>query len=110
MFVDPFINRPASQGAARLKNEKSVVLLHGGNGSAWRNRKLQDGGSLTFAQVVHTHDLPIGKLQGVVMHMRLVHIDLPETSDLVRKLSSGQEAPSTLALDFVLERDFCSRK
>ena len=44
------------------------------------------------------------------MHMRLARIDLPETSDLLCKLSIGQEAPSTLAFDVILERDFCSRE
>src|SRR5216683_5179048 len=41
-------------------------------------RKLQDGRLLTFAKRSQKHDLPVRKLQCVVMHMRRFLIDLTE--------------------------------
>ena len=62
---------------------------------------------LTFAQVVHTHDLPIRELQRIVMHTRLVRIDLSETSDLAGSLRVAQQTPATRVLDIVFESDLC---
>ena len=52
-----------------------------------RGRQLQHGRPLAFAQTGDQHDLPIGKFQGVVMHVRAIHVDLPESSHLISKFT-----------------------
>ena len=39
---------------------------------------MQHDGVLTFAQPGHEHDLPVGELKRIVMHVGLVFVDLLE--------------------------------
>ena len=65
---------------------------------------------LAFAQTGDQHDLPVGEFQGVVMHVRAVHIDPPESSDLISKLTElhawKHAAKRMVALHLALECHF----
>jgi len=47
------------------------------------SRQLQHGRALAFAQQRQHHDLPVGKLERIVMDVGLTHVDLAEPSNLV---------------------------
>jgi hypothetical protein len=68
----------AAPGKAIRRREarSSVAPLHS---RPWRGRQLQHGCALSRAQPSDQHNLAVGKLKRVVMHKRLVHIDLSET-------------------------------
>ena len=51
---------------------------------------MQHDGVLTFAQPGHDHDLPVGELKRIVMHVGLVFVDLLETSHLLAELRAWQ--------------------
>ena len=65
---------------------------------------------LPLAQVVDEHDLTIGKLQGIVMHSEILHVDLPEARHLFSDFLVTEGNPTTLVFDPRLERDFSPRK
>ena len=48
-----------------------------------RYGQLQHGRALAFAQQRQHHDLPVGKLERIVMNLGLAQIDLAEPSNLV---------------------------
>jgi hypothetical protein len=62
---------------------------------------------LTFAQLSELHDLPVGELQRVVMHVGLLQVDLPEPSHL---LPDEFPIKNILALHFPLECDLRTGK
>ena len=74
--------------------------------------QLQHCGALALAQAREQHDLPVRKLQRIVMGHGVVHVDLPEArkmlSDfLVRK---NADAERRLAFDILVERNFGARQ
>ncbi len=50
------------------------------------DRQLQHAQPLTFAQRGNQHDLRVGKLQRIVMRVRIVHVDLSEPNDFLPEL------------------------
>src|SRR5215468_3473426 len=61
------------------------------------------------------YDLPIGKLNSVVVRAWIVQVDLPEPSHFVRDVprflpEKAQEKSGLLALDFAIERDLGTGK
>lgn len=72
--------------------------------------KLKHRRTLAFAQSRHQNDAPIGELQGVMMGVVAVEVNLPETSHLLRDLANaetGQKpSKSIVNLDIPLERQF----
>src|SRR5262245_1486107 len=81
---------------------------------ARRGRQLQHGRPLAFAQTGDQHDLSIGEFQGVVMHVRAIHVELPESSHLISKLAElhprQQAAKRMVALYLALECHFGAGK
>src|SRR5712692_2778736 len=66
---------------------------------------------LAFAQSREQHDLPAGEFERIVMYVRLLVVDLPESSHLLSDLSVRQEgAKRRVVFYFVLEREFRARK
>ena len=65
---------------------------------------------LALAQVADEHDLSVGELQSIVMHARLVFVDLPKLSHPFQKLPNAEDGPAVLVLDFGLERDLRAGK
>jgi hypothetical protein len=53
---------------------------------AGRGGQLQHRRPLALAQTGDQHDLPVGEFQGVVVRVRAVHVDLPESSHLISKV------------------------
>ena len=74
--------RQAQWRAARSGNERTALLLLRFVRGARRSRQLQHGRVLAFAQPGEQNDLSVGKLQRVVVHRHLFHVDLPEPSYL----------------------------
>ena len=95
----------------RSGNERTALLLLCFVRGARRSRQLQHGRVLTFREPGEQHDLPVGELQRIVMHVLLLHLDLPESSYLLpyEFLASG-ELKNMLAFDFRLECDLRARK
>ena len=79
-----------------------------------RGRQLQHGRPLAFAQTGDQHDLPIGEFQGVVMHVRAIHVDLPESSHLISKFTElharERAAKRMVALHLAIECHFGAGK
>src|SRR5208282_5699699 len=103
--------RQARWQAARSGNERNALLLlrfvRGARGSG----QLQHGRVLTFREPGKQHDLPVGELQRVVMHVWLLHLDLPESSYLLPdEFLATDELKNTLAFDFRLECDLRAGK
>ena len=78
-------------------------------------RQLQHGRVLAYAYTSEQHDLTIGELKRVVMHVRLLLLDLPEPShrmiDLLRfPLEKAPPKSRNHTLDFAFERDLGARK
>ena len=61
----------------RSTRDAVVMLMDGGR------RQLQHAGTLSRHQPRDHHDLAARKFEGVVMNVRVVHVDLTETSDFV---------------------------
>src|SRR5579862_2538053 len=79
------------------------------------SRQLQHCRRLPRHQARQQHDLAVWKLKRVVMNVRLVDIDLSETSHLVRDLAQTapvkqKEPESALEFDLAVERHLRSRK
>lgn len=72
--------------------------------------QLQHGRTLTFAQLRQQNDLPIGKLERIMMDVGLVHVDLPELSHLVPELTLWAKCTAGLALHFILEGELRTGK
>ena len=79
-----------------------------------RSRQLQHGRVLAFAQPGELHDLTVGELQCVVMHVGLLEVDLPEPSYLLTDQFLAREGfkymlalhfKNMLAFDLRLEGD-----
>jgi hypothetical protein len=79
--------------------------------SSWQ---LQHSRLLTLTETGEQHNLPVGELQCVVMHVRLLFPNLPEPSHFLSELFAGhphrEEAQSMLALDLFVERDLRAGK
>ena len=65
-------------------------------------RHLQHARALAFAEARHENDLAVGKFQRVVVHARLVRVDLPETRQTLADLAGGQNAERRFAFDIPL--------
>jgi hypothetical protein len=69
---------------------------------------------LTLTETGEQHNLPAGELECVVMHVRLLLLDLPEPSHFLSEPFPGHpvldETKSMLALDLVFERDLRAGK
>jgi hypothetical protein len=63
----------------------------------WRGWQLQHGRVLSRAQASHQNDLPIGKLQRIMMRTGMLCVDLTEPSHFLPDLLVRQDAESTLA-------------
>ena len=72
--------------------------------------QLQHGRVLTFAQMSQQHDLAIGELQRIMMDLRLVLVDLPESSHLVSNLAQWLPKTDGLILHVLLEGEFGAGK
>jgi hypothetical protein len=81
---------------------------------AGRGRQLQHRRPLALAQTGDQHDLPVGEFQGVVVRVRAVHVDPPESSHLISKFPElhvwQQPAKGMLALYLALECHFGAGK
>src|SRR5829696_8780378 len=73
-----------------------------------RDRQLQDRGGLATDQLRDFQNLPIWKFQRIVLNVRIVHIDLPKTCDLVIHTSLAKKAEGALVLDIIVEGQFRS--
>src|SRR6266536_5323717 len=94
-----------------LRDERAPLLLRGLVGSARGGRQLQDGRALTSAQSREQHDLPAGEFERIVIHVRLVVVDLPEPSHFFPNLSVREEGPKRSGVfHFVLERELRAGK
>ena len=76
-------------------------------------RQLQHGRHLALAKPCHQHDAPIRELQGVMMGIVPVHVDLTETRDTIRDLTEAeawqQTAEAVIDLDVTLESELGAR-
>src|ERR1700730_5163855 len=80
-------------------------------GGARGDWQLQHARALAFAQSPEQHDLPAGEFERIVIHVRLVVVELPEPRHLFTELSVRQEgAKREVVFHFVLEREFRARK
>jgi len=69
------------------------------------SRQLQHRRALAFAKAREQHGLPVGELQRIVMHARLAHVDLPQSSYFLPEFHVREKSKSALVLDFLFERD-----
>jgi hypothetical protein len=99
-FNCPFPNG----GARRWRGIRSLRRAGLGCGG----RHLQYGSALARAQPRHQDDLAIWKFQGIVMHARLVEVDLAETGDSLTKPATSQNAQRRLAFNVAIESQFCA--
>jgi hypothetical protein len=76
--------------AIRLRDDRNAPLLLRFLRSARSSWQLQHDGVLTFAQPGHEHDLPVGELKRIVMHVGLAFVDLLEASHLLAELRAWQ--------------------
>ena len=69
---------------------------------------------LTLTELGEQHNLPVGELECVVMHVRLILLDLPEPCHFFPNLSPGlqarKETKSMLVFDLFLECDLRAGK
>src|ERR1700676_1041720 len=75
--------------------------------SSWQ---LQHSRLLTHAEPGEQHNLPVGELKRVVMHVRLLLLDLPEPSHFPPELFPRHPVREENALDLVLERNLRAGK
>ena len=80
-----------------------LFVVHRDKQARWQLRQC---GVLTLAQVRDQGDLPVGELQRVVMPIRLLWIDLPETRDLLFETAIAHEGECCVAFDVSLKRNF----
>src|SRR5258705_1415667 len=87
-------------------DERSLLLLGLGRIlRAQRGGQLQHSRALPLAQSRHQDDLAVWKLQRIVMHRRLVYIDLTKTRDPVADLLLWQDRECRLARHIALQGD-----
>ena len=94
----------------RSRDDTNALLLLRflrGARSSWQ---LQHSRLLTLTEAGEQYNRPVGKLECVVMHVRLFLIDLPEPSHFFSELPVREETKSMLALDLFLERDLRAGK
>jgi len=76
--------------------------------------QLQHACILICAEMREQHDLAIRELKGIMVHVRIVQVDLPEqchlVTDVLRSPLEKGQPKSPLALDLLLERNLCARK
>jgi len=71
---------------------------------------LQYGRVLTGDQPRDQHDLSVREFERVVVDVRIVHVDLPESGNLVIHARSAERPESALVLDVFVESQFRTRK
>src|ERR1700722_1565320 len=79
----------------RFRNQM-IVRMAGG-------RHLQHGGALTGCQPRQQDDLSAGKLECVVMHVRVFHIDLAEAGDLLPNASLAEQTERAVVGNIVFK-------
>ena len=72
------VQPPALRRCSPLPDERIALLPLRCVHRMRRSRQLQHGCVLAFAQPGEQHSLPVGELQRIVMHVRLVRVQLPE--------------------------------
>ena len=72
------VRPPALRRCSPLPDERIALLPLRCVHRMRRSRQLQHGCVLAFAQPGEQHSLPVGELQRIVMHVRLVRVQLPE--------------------------------
>src|SRR5262249_23466824 len=82
---------------------RGIVHMAGG-------RHLQHGGLLTGREPRQKRDLPAGKLERVVMHVRVFHVDLAETGDLVPDASLAEQTECAVVGNIVIECELSAGK
>src|SRR5437763_11160628 len=75
--------------AGRLRGHRRCLLLRDRPRPC---RQLQDGSTLAIAQTREQDNLPVGKLERVVMRHGVVHVDLPKTRKPLTDFLIGQNA------------------
>ena len=73
-----------------------IVRMAGG-------RHLQHGGALTGCQPRQQDDLPAGKLERVVMHVRVFHVDLAKACDPVPDASLAEQTERAVVGNIVFK-------
>jgi hypothetical protein len=71
-----------------------------------RRRQLQHRRALSLAETGHKYDLPVWELERIMVHVRLMRINLPETGDPLLDPAHWQEAERRLAQNVLLECQF----
>jgi hypothetical protein len=62
---------------------------------------------LTLTEISNQHDLSIRELERIVVHFRVLEVDLAEASHFVRQFPGGQKREPSVAFDFFFEYKFC---
>jgi hypothetical protein len=73
--------------------------------AALHRRQLQHCYSLARNEPRHHHDLTAREFQGIVMDVRIVHLDLAETGHAMRDARPAEHAERTVKLDVVIESE-----
>jgi hypothetical protein len=71
---------------------------------------LQYGRALTGNQPRDHHDLAVREFECIVVDVRVVHVDLPESGNLVVHARSTEQAECALVLDIFFKSQFRARK
>ena len=73
-------------------------------------RQLQYCRALTGDQPRDLHDLAAREFECVVVDVRIVHVDLPKSGNLVIHARSAEQAESALVLNIFFKSQFRARK
>ena len=91
-------------GRTRLRTLLRAAVIARGR------RQLQYGRALTGDQPRDHHDLAAREFECVVMQVRVVHVDLPESGNFVVHARPAEQAESALVLDIFFKSQFRARK
>jgi hypothetical protein len=99
-------NSPVSSGSriATLRTSTCPVVIARGR------RQLQYDGALTGDWPRDLHGLAAREFERVVVDVRIVHVDLPESGNLEIHARSAERAESALVLDVRVKSQFRARK
>jgi hypothetical protein len=82
-------------------------LFSGLSGGSSGARQLQHRRVLTLAEISDQHDLSIRELERIVVHCRVLVVDLAEARHFVRQFIGGQKREPSVAFDFFFKCKFC---
>src|SRR5262249_31342336 len=99
-------------GPSMLADDSSLSGLPHIGLATGRGRQLQHRCVLTFIKPRDQHGLSVGEFKCIVMHVRLVRVQLPEAGNLVTNYLSADPVcgKATLKLDLLLERNLGAGK